>query len=773
MGWGYDRSAVRRGAALSAILVPALLAAGPVSAQVGSADYERAAAMQNFDKRVARTTLAPNWIGEGNRFWYLDSYQQRRTFIMVDPVANHQGPAFDHARLAKGLAAAAQIQVVPEALPFASFTFTPDGRAISFSVKDKGWRCSLADYVCATIPAPARPGDVLSPDGRRAVFVRDDNLWMRDVETGQETRLTRDGTAENGYALNMVIVTVTSRLTKMPPQPSVSFSPDSRRLLAWRTDISKTSRTAVMETQMGRPPRVHEYHFNYAGDSDIAQAVPMLIDLETQVITPVQSSPMGRHIDIELLTCWDPDAPRVCFSEDVRGYKSARIHVVDALTGAVTTPVTETAKTFVPNGYDARLAGDDLFWTSDRDGWRHLYRFDGRTGALRNRLTQGDWVVRGISHVDRRGRYVYFTAGGAAPGEDPYQRVLYRVRFDGSGLQRLTPEDADHEVAFSPDGRFFVDTHSRVDLPPVSVLRAADGRLIRELQRADVTRLVAAGWKPPERFKVKAADGTTDIYGSIFRPSNFDPAKRYPVIDGIYPGPQIIRSAKSFSWMFTAADTALAELGFIVVTIDGRGTPFRSKAFHDYAYGNMGSAGALEDHVAGLKQLATRYPELDLGRVGIYGHSGGGFASTRAMLDYPDFYKVAVSSAGNHDQRAYISAWGERYQGWPVGDNYLSQANPPLAGKLKGKLMLVHGSMDDNVSPDHTMQMANALIAANKSFDMLILPNRNHGMVDLNAVSKGAPPEPDLYPVRRTWDYFVQNLLGVTPPADFLLKREQ
>lgn len=773
MRLGYDRSARWRCAVFWPVFLPAFLAAAPVSAQVGNAEYERAAAMENFDKRVARTTLAPNWIGNGNRFWYLDSYQKRRTFMLVDPVANRQAPAFDHARLARGLAAAAQIQVVPEALPFGSFSFTPDGKAISFSVKDKGWRCSLGDYACAAIPAPARPGDMLSPDGRRAVFLRDDNLWMRDVETGKETQLTRDGAAENGYAQNIVINRVSARLAGMPALPSASFSPDSRRLLAWRTDISKTSRTAVMETEPGRPPRVHEYHFNYAGDAELPQATPILIDLDSQAITPVQSPSIGRHIDIELTTCWDPDQPRVCFTEDVRGYKSARIHVVDALTGAVTTPVTETATTFVANGYDARLAGEDLFWTSDRDGWRHLYRFDSRTGALRNRLTQGDWVVRGISHVDRRGGYVYFTAGGAAAAEDPYQRVLYRVRFDGSGLQRLTPEDADHEIGFSPDGRFFVATHSRVDLPPVSVLRAADGRMIRELQRADVTRLVAAGWKPPERFKVKAADGATDIYGTIFRPSNFDPAKRYPVIDGIYPGPQIIRSAKDFNWPFTANDTALAELGFIVVTIDGRGTPFRSKAFHDYAYGNMGSAGALEDHIAGLKQLAARYPEMDLGRVGIYGHSGGGFASTRAMLDYPDFYKVAVSSAGNHDQRAYISAWGERYQGYPVGDNYLSQANPPLAARLKGKLMLIHGSMDDNVSPDHTMQMANALIAANRNFDLLILPNRNHGMVDLNAVSKGAPPEPDLYHVRRTWDYFVTNLMGATPPADFLLKREQ
>jgi dipeptidyl-peptidase-4 len=746
----------------------ATMAASPAYAQGTRADYERAAVLQNLDRLVSRLTLAPNWIEGGSRFWYVDAQGGgRKRFVMVDPATNRVAPAFDHVRLAQGLTKAGGKPVTADRLPFDRFAYVDGRRAITFSVGDAGWRCKLSDYGCASVPAPFRKGDALSPDGRRAVYLRDDNLWVRDVASGKEAQLSTDGAPFNGYAASDIGEYVTRTMLARPPVPPVVFSPDSRHMLAYRIDVRRVRRIAVAETVMGAPSRVHEYPFPNAGDADLPMVSPVAFDLETGTALPLKMPAFGRVMSYESIACWSPDARRVCFNSDTRGYKAVSVNVADLTTGEVKTPLVEPADTYIDRGYDARLVGDDLVWMSERDGWKHLYRIDGTTGQVRNQITRGEWAVRDIVHVDAK--RIYFTAGGREAGEDPYQRILYSVGLDGSGLKRLTPEDADHDIAFSPDGRYFVDSFSRLDLAPVTVLRTADGRMIRELQRADITRLVATGWKPPERFSVKAADGTTDIYGAIFRPTNFDPAKRYPVLDAIYPGPQTIRTRKTFTapnW--NGNEFGIAELGFIVVTIDGRGTPFRSKAFHDVSFGKLGTAGTLEDHVAGLKQLAARHPELDLDRVGIYGHSGGGYASARAMLDYPDFYKVAVSSAGNHDQRNYTAAWGERYQGYPVGDNYLEQATPLLASRLKGKLLLVHGDMDDNVSPSHTLQLADALIAANKDFDLLIMPNRNHGMIDL-AKGASAPSITDPYFIRRRWDYFVQNLMGVTPPTEFNL----
>lgn len=742
------------------------LAAQPACAQGTRADYERAAVLQNIDRLVSRLTLAPNWIEGGSRFWYVETQDGgRKRFMVVDPATNHVAPAFDHDRLAQAVTRAGGKPVAADRLSFDRFAFVDGRRAVTFSIGDTGFRCTLADYGCTSVPAPFRKGDALSPDGRRAVFLRDDNLWVRDVATGKETQLSTDGAPFNGYAATDIGEYVTRTMLGRPAVPPVVFSPDSRRLIAYRIDVRKVRRIAVAETVMGAPSRIHDYPQSKPGDADVPTVSPVVFDLETGNALPLKMPAFARNMSYESIACWSPDERQICFNADARAYKSASIHVADLTTGEVKTPLVEQAETYIDRGYDARLIGGDLIWMSERDGWKHLYRIDGTTGQVRNQITKGAWVVRDIVHADAK--RIFFTAGGREAGEDPYQRILYSIGLDGSGLRRLTPEDADHDIVFSPDGRYFVDSFSRLDMAPVTVLRAADGRMIRELQRADISKLVATGWKPPERFSVKAADGTTDIYGAIFRPTNFDPAKRYPVLDAIYPGPQAIRTRKTFtvrSW--ESNEPAMSELGFIVVTIDGRGTPLRSRAFHEASFGKLGTAGMLEDHIAGLKQLAARHPELDLDRVGIYGHSGGGYASARAMLDYPDFYKVAVSSAGNHDQRNYITAWGERYQGYPVGDNYLEQANPLLAAKLKGKLMLVHGDMDDNVSPSHTLQMADALIAANKDFDLLIMPNRNHGMIDL-AKGASAPSVTDPYFIRRRWDYFVQHLLGVAPPTNF------
>ena len=759
------------------ILVLAVVWSGAVAAQAADAPgadlpaaYARAAVFQNARTLVSRLTLEPKWIAGGSRFWFLDEHDGDKTFIRVDPARNLQAPAFDHARLAAALSAATGKVFKANALPFDFFEYRDHDARIAFRVEQTGWTCDLSAYACAraTGTPGAREGEVLSPDGKWAVSSKENNLWLRDTTTAAARALTTDGIADFAYGRD-VGEPVTDQLLQNPPELDAVFSRDSKKLLSYRSDLRKIRQIAVIESVPGRPPVTHPYRFPIAGDPEVSQVQMVVVDLESGKVTPL-GSPFGRAAGYDTTLCWNEDSREACFSENERGYRVARLHVADVSTGQVRTPVVERTETYVDRGSQARIVGNTLLWSSERDGWKHLYRIDARDGAVQRQLTRGEWVVHEIVHVDAGRGWVYFTAGGREPGRDPYYSHLYRIRLDGGGLTLLTPEDGDHTISFSPAGDYFVDTHSRIDTAPVSVLRRADGKSVRELQRADIGRLAAAGWKPPQTFTVKARDGKTDLYGSIFFPSHFDSTRRYPVLDAIYPGPQHIRTIKSFDVQGWENEQALAELGFIVVTVDGMGTPLRSKAFRDVSYRNMGAAGGLEDHVVGLKQLAAQRPYLDLNRVGIYGHSGGGFASTRAMLQYPGFYKVAVSSAGNHDQRSYWAEWGERFHAWPVNDEtYLSQANAPLAANLKGKLLLAHGDMDDNVHVAMTMQMVDALIAANKDFDLLILPNRNHGLVDLRK-GKEAMRRPDPYFLRRRWDYFVENLLGVTPPHEYRLE---
>jgi dipeptidyl-peptidase-4 len=451
---------------------------------------------------------------------------------------------------------------------------------------------------------------------------------------------------------------------------------------------------------------------------------------------------------------------RLAFVSTSRDHQHEQVRVADAATGAVREVFREDVKTFFESGTGSVnwhvLPGNELLWFSERDDWGNLYVYDLATGAARRQLTKGPGTVLQVLKVDSAARQIYFTATGREAGRDPYFRHLYRVALDGRSAPALvTPEDADHTVTLSPDARWVVDSWSRPEVPPTTVLRdARTGRLVATLEKSDVSRLVATGWTPPIPFTVKARDGKTDLYGLLFRPTNFDSTRKYPIVNQIYPGPQT-GSVGSRAFSAARGDTrALAELGFVVVQLDAMGTPMRSKSFHDAYYGDMGDNG-LPDQIAGMKQLAQRYPWIDLERAGIWGHSGGGYAAADAILRYPDFFKVAISEAGNHDQREYEDDWGEKYQGLVSGPNYDDQANPHLARNLKGKLLIAHGTADDNVPPYNTMLLVDELIRANRDFDLLMLPNRRHGF--------GSEP----YMVRRRWDYFVKNLLGAEPPKEF------
>ncbi len=613
------------------------------------------------------------------------------------------------------------------------------------------------------------PAESISPDGGKAAFIRNFNLWVRDVATGRETQLTTDGVKDFGYATDNAGWVKSDR-------PVLVWSPDSRKIATFQQDDRLVGEMYLVNTSIGHP-MLQAWKYPLPGDSVISMIQRVVIDVDAPRVIRFRMPPdphrstlcdhvvcrgAGPWADVE----WYPDGSHVAFVSTSRDHKHEVFRVADAATGNVRDVFREDVATQFESGnglvnWHVLPASNEVVWFSERDDWGQLYLYDLNTGQLKSKITSGEGNVAQVRRIDERNRVTYFVGNAREKGRDPYFRHFYRINMNGTGLTLLTPEDADHDISLSPSGEYFVDTYSRPDQPPVMLLRDLNGKTILTLERADITRLRARGWKPPTPITVKARDGKTDLYGLMYLPTNLDRGRKYPIVNHIYPGPQT-GSVGSRSFSPARGDAqALAELGFVVVEIDGMGTPWRSKSFHDAYFGRMGD-NTLPDQVAGMRELARRYSFIDIDRAGIYGHSGGGFAAADAMFRYPDFFKVGIAEAGNHDQRNYEDDWGERYQGLLVktadGDNYAPEANQLQAKNLKGKLLLAHGTVDDNVPPYNTLLVVNALIAANKDFDLLLLPNRAHGF--------GNEP----YMVRRRWDYFVKNLLGAEPPKEYEIR---
>jgi dipeptidyl-peptidase 4 len=747
-------------------LVLLFLSSSLALAQGTLEDYQRAERFLpgNVRHLVYTADVNPHWIEKSNRFWYLKAGLQGTEFILVDAEQNTSGPAFDHERLAEALSRAAKQDYEASALPFSEIEFVDSGKAIHFSVGDVQWNCVLATYECQRDPASTQPDAVTSPNKRWAAYVKEHNLYLKDLVTGTALQLTTDGVTGWDYATPLPSLRVmVDQGTEDVKQPAAVFwSPDSSKLVTYRLDSRNSGRFTSL--QFVPPdqlrPRAFTYVYPLPGEV-LAKAVPVIFDIQSGKRIDVQASielPFqdGPGFD------WFPDSKSFHYDYDERGFKAKELRVVDATTGEQKVLVREQSDLLLDPGetfYNFVDSTGEILWSSERDGWNHLYIYN-KMGQLEKQLTQGSWVVRQIEHVDEKNRRVYFLANGREKGEDPYQTHLYCVGFDGKGLQLLSPENADHSVSVSPDATFFVDSYSRPDLPGQAVLRRTkDGSEVRGLEKADSSELTKTGWKFAEPFQGKAADGTTDLYGLIWKPSNFDPAKKYPIIEFVYTGPQSFFVPKSFGrtlWL-----QSVAELGFVVVMVDGRGTTGRSRAFHQFSYHNLG--GSFEDHVAMIKQMAARYSYMDATRVGIFGTSAGGYGAAHAMLAFPEFYKVGVSTSGDHDARLDKAWWNEAYQGYPVQDDYAAQSNVTMAERLQGHLLLEHGDIDDNVHPVETIRFVDALMKANKDFDMLFVPNMFHGESGEHA----------LYLVRRRWDYFVEYLLGVTPPANFEIKEDR
>ena len=699
--------------------------------------------------------------------------------------------ADDYARAEKALSFAtmpliSHVGVQPTWLPDGRFWYRvrqSDGTSPMMLVdpaKASVVNCAVTAAACAAVQPPSAPNgaprrrsavpETLSPDGKRAAFVRDWNLWVRDVTTNAEVQLTTDGVKDFGYATDNAGWIHSDRAILL-------WSPDSRKIATFQQDQRQVGEMYLVKTNVGHPA-LSAWKYPLPGDSvvsmihrvviDVSGASPALVrlkmpaDQHRSTVCDHISCVDGEFADVQ----WYPDASKLAFVSSSRDHKVATLRVADAVTGDVRDVLREEVKTQFESGDNVpnwRIlpASNEVLWFSERDDWGQLYLYDLTTGALKRQVTTGVGNVVSVVRLDEKTRTLWFTGVGKEPTHDPYFKHLYRVGLDGKPLALLTPEDGDHAVTLSPDGQYVVDNWSRPDLAPTAVLRhATTGKLLATLETADVSKLVASGWKPPLRITVKARDGKTDLYGLLYTPVDLDSSKTYPIINDIYPGPQV-GSVGSRAFAASRGDNqALANLGFVVVQIDGMGTPLRSKSFHDAYYAHMGD-NTLPDQVAGMKELAQRYRFIDINQAGIWGHSGGGFATAGAMFRYPDFFKVGISESGNHDNRNYEDDWGERYhalltKGADGTDNYTVEANQTLARNLKGKLMLAHGTTDDNVPPDNTLLVVDALIKAGKDFDLVMIPNAAHGY--------GAASN---YMMRRRWDYFVTHLMGATPPKEY------
>ncbi len=740
-------------------------------------DYEQAQRFlsTNAEQLIDHGNSRPNWL-PGDRFWYRDLNANGSEFILVDPAKGTRAPAFDHQKLAGAFSQATGTTYVAAKLPFQSFTLSPDNQAVMFQAGGKSWRFVMPGNQLTIDTTKARPAlgdggrvprgaegnEVLSPDRKKAAYIKDYNLWIRNLQTGAQTQLTTDGIKDFGYATD-------NAGWKSSDRAILAWSPDSKKIATFKQDQREVSDMYLVTTNVGKPT-LRQWKYPLPGDKVIPTIQRVIIEVDGPKVITLQVPPdphratlsddissSGTFDDVN----WTEDGASLAFVSTSRDHKQEKVRIADAATGAVREVFQETVPTQYESGWGAinwryLAKTNEFIWFSERDNWGHLYLYDAATGKVKNQITKGDWVVTRLLKVDETKRLLYFMTVGRQAA-NPYFAQLCRVGFDGKNFAVLTPEPGNHQVNLSPSGLYFVDTYSAPDVPAVSVVRNIEGKLMVSLEKMDISRLTATGWRPPTPIRVKAQDGKTDLYGLMYTPTNLDPTKKYPVVDYIYPGPQ---GGSVGNWSFSASrkdNQSLAELGFVVVEIEGSSNPLRSKSFHDMSYGNM-AENTLADQITGIQQLAKQYTYLDIDRVGIWGHSGGGFATATAMFRFPDFFKVGISESGNHDNRNYEDDWGERYNGLTSAADYEAQANQNYAKNLKGKLMLAHGMMDNNVPPSNTLLVVEALEKANKDYDLVLFPNSGHGFGSYTP-----------YMTRRRWDYFVKHLLGAEPPREFQL----
>ena len=722
-----------------------------LTAQGTAGDYNRAFSLQNKLKdKVFYSDVTPKWIGDSDNFWYVRNTPQGKMYVLTNAKQKKQTGLFDQNKLAVELTLATDKTVDANRLPFTSLKVSESLDTLRFVYNDFNWIYSIKNNLLkkgdkvvppksgywGTVDEEREGKPVTSPDKKTVAFVKENNIYIRELKTGTEKALSTDGTKEDYYSTN------------------ISFSPDSKKLAVMRIHGATIRQLYLIESSPadGLQPKLQTRDYVKPGDV-LPVRTPVIFDLATGNKKIPSNDLFKSQIDLKGFE-WFADSKSVLIEYNERGHKVYRVLEISAETAEVKTLIEETSKTFVNyNRYFRKniSGGNEIIWMSERDNWNHLYLYDRHTGKVINQITKGEWYVRDVINVDEKKREITFSANGMVPDEDPYLVRYYRIRFDGTGLTCLTPEEGMHQAWFSDDKKYLVDVYSTVNKAPVAVLRnAADGKIILALEKADITELLKTGWIAPEPFVAKGRDGKTDIWGIIYRPTNFDPTKKYPVIEYIYAGPGSQYVPKTFI-SYNRNLSSMAELGFIMIQMDGMGTSFRSKAFEDVCYKNLKDAG-FPDRIAWTKAAAAKYPYMDIDHLGIFGASAGGQSAMGAVLFHPEHYKAAYSSCGCHDNRMDKIWWNEQWMGYPVDSSYAASSNVVNAHLLTRPLMLVVGEMDDNVDPSSTYQVCDALIKANKDFELIVLPGVGHTM--------GGD-----YGEHKRYDFFVKNLMGINPPG--------
>jgi len=737
----------------------AMLLSGSMAFAQGSVDdYKRAYSLsKKFGRdKVLYSDVNPQWIKGTHSFWYIRNTPEGRIYVVTDADKKVRKELFDHKKLAESLTRLSGDTVKANRIFLENLMVNPTQDTLRFAFKKNKWSFAVRKNILkdeGPVPTPEkRPhwmvvndekeaSPVTSPDGRYQAYIKNDNVYVKELATGKEKQLSIDGTLSNYYSAY------------------IQWSPDSKKVASCKIRPIEKRYVYYVESSPADQlqPKLHKQEYAKPGD-ELRFKVPCIYDIESGKGSIPSTELFNQQFDINNIQ-WNKDSQAITFEYNQRGHQAYRVLELSTNNGKVRPIVEETSNTFVNwlRHFRHDLSnGKEMIWMSERDNWNHLYMYNRETGKVDHQITKGEWYVRDVVRVDEENKHIYFSANGMVANEDPYLVRYYRIDFSGQNLVCLTPEEGMHAARYSDDMRYLVDVYSMVNKAPVAVLRSSkDGSIVMPLETADITRLEAEGWKAPEVFTAKARDGKTDIWGIIVRPTNFDPNKKYPVIEYIYSGPGSHYVPKTFI-PYNNNMTALAELGFIVVQLDGMGTSFRSKAFEEISYKNLKDAG-FPDRKLWIKAAAQKYPYIDIENVGIFGASAGGQEAMTAVLLHQDFYKAAYSSCGCHDNRMDKIWWNEQWLGYPVDQSYIEGSNVENAHLLNCPLMLVVGELDDNVDPASTMQVVNALIKANKDFELVVLPGVAHTM--------GGD-----YGEHKRFDFFVKHLLKVEPPKWNTLK---
>jgi dipeptidyl-peptidase-4 len=729
--------------------------------QITEETYHRAEYFlsNSIQREVYHLEVIPNWLDSKTSFWHQTFTQDGKRFFLTDIEKGTTLEAFNHNKLAELLSEKSEQSVDPNSLPFNRIQLKNDG-SVTFEWQKKIWTYQNSSLESTRSPEPKSRDTSISPDGNWKAFSRNFNLFVENLETGGEIQLSFDGKKNFEYASfwgwsDMVI----GENGERPFHFTVNWSPDSKKIQTQIVDLRLAEKMLLLDNSQDDKfrPQLMGYYRASPGDTSVVMYTPVLFDIESK--TETKFSKLSLPHFIGMYFNWDEDSENLYGTYLHRGFKAFDILEINAESKGIRTIYSESSPTHINNNILRKLKNGQFILGTEKSGWNQLYLMDWKSGALINRITIGDYVVKNLLNIDEENKIIYFEASGKEKDVNPYYSFAYKVNFDGSGLELLTPEKAFHDISFGSGKDYFIDNYSTVNEPTVSVVRElATGKIVQEISKADISNLLKKGYQSPTQFTATAKDGKTTIYGIYYLPTDFNSKKKYPIIDYTYTGPHTDITPKTFKAGLVGLSQPMSELGFVVVTVDGLGTNGRGKAFNDVSYNNLGDGTT--DHVLAIKELAAKNKFMDLENVGIFGHSAGGYDAGRAILLHPEFYKVAVASAGDHDHRMEKAWWPEMYMGYPVGDFYQDQSNVTNAANLKGHLLLAHGGIDENVNPSATFKFAEALINAGKDFDLFIWPSRNHSFGRTNGD----------YFTKKRWDYFIEHLLGEKPIRHYQIK---